>query len=121
VVRVVIDTNVMVSALIGPGKPRRLVARLLRHHSVVTSAEMIEELVEVLPRKKFGLTSAQIDRFLTIYADNSQAVASDLRVRAVVQDPDDDFVLSTAVKGSAGYLVTGDRHLLALKAFRGYG
>ena len=36
-----------------------------------------------------------------------------------MRDPDDDIVLSTAAKGKAGYLVTGDRHLLAPKAFIG--
>jgi predicted nucleic acid-binding protein len=43
VFRVVIGTNAMVSALIGPGEPRRLVARDLEYHPVMTSTEMVEE------------------------------------------------------------------------------
>ena len=51
-VRVVIDTNVMVSALIAPGKPRHLVTRLMEHHRVVSSAEMLEELIDGIPVMK---------------------------------------------------------------------
>jgi uncharacterized protein len=116
-VRVVIDTNVMVSALIANGKPRRLVARLLAHHSVVSSMEMLDELAEVLSREKFGLAQAQVDRYLSIYIGNCEVVTLRSKVRAVAEDPDDDVVLGTAANGNAGYIVTGDRHLLSLKVF----
>ncbi|MDA4123394.1 MAG: putative toxin-antitoxin system toxin component, PIN family [Thaumarchaeota archaeon] len=116
-VRVVIDTNVMVSALIAKGKPRRLVSRLLSRHSVISSREMLEELSEVLSREKFGLSKAQVGRYLSIYTENSESVTLRSKVRAVAEDPDDDVVLSTAVGGNAEYIVTGDRHLLVMKEF----
>ena len=117
--RAVIDTNVLVSALIGRGKPRRLVAMLFAHHSLVSSREMLVELAEVLPRTKFGLTTKQIDRFLSLYTDRCEFVTSKTRLRVVAEDPDDDAVLNAAISGEAGYIVTGDRHLLALSKFRG--
>ena len=115
--RVVIDTNVLVSATIGRGKPRRLLRLVLRSHSAIASVEMLAELTDVLAREKFSLTPAQIARFLKIYARRSELVDLDRRVDAVDADPDDNFVLSTAVNGRAALVVTGDKHLLALGEF----
>ena len=79
--------------------------------------EMLAELTDVLAREKFSLTPAQIARFLKIYARRSELVDLDRRVDAVDADPDDNFVLSTAVNGRAALVVTGDKHLLALGEF----
>lgn len=118
-VRVVIDTNVLVSAVIGHGKPRRLLMRvLLGGDSAVTSRELVAELAEVLTREKFSLTEAQIARFVAIYVRRAEVVALHRRVvDAVDEDPDDNIVLDTAVSGGAAFVVTGDKHLLALEEF----
>lgn len=116
---VVIDTNVLVSALIGHGKPRRLVRRLFASRSTVYSKEMLAELSDVLARGKFSLTTRQINRFLSLYVRRSGAVALNRLVTVVTDDPDDDTVLSTAINGRADYIVTGDKHLLILKEFDG--
>ena len=60
--RVVIDTNVLVSAIIGHGRPRLLLRLVLREHSAVASKEMLAELADVLSRDKFSLTPGQVDR-----------------------------------------------------------
>ena len=117
--RVVIDTNVLVSAVIGHGKPRRLLSLVLKLHTAVASKEMLAELADVLAREKFSLTPAQITRFLTIYTRRSEVVDLDRRVNAVYADPDDDIVLGTAVNGRAALIVTGDRHLLDMREFEG--
>ena len=117
--RVVIDTNVLVSAVIGHGKPRRLLRLVLKLHTAVASKEMLAELADVLAREKFSLTPAQITRFLTIYTRRSEVVDLDRRVNAVDADPDDDIVLGTAVNGRAALIVTGDRHLLDMREFEG--
>jgi len=116
--RVVMDTNVLVSAMIARGKPRRLLRQVLRGHSPVSSREMIAELAGVLSREKFSLAEARIDRFLSIYARSCEIVDLKRRVEAVKEDPD-DMVLGTAVNGRATFIVTGDKHLLALKEFEG--
>ncbi|MGH9919758.1 MAG: putative toxin-antitoxin system toxin component, PIN family [Nitrososphaerales archaeon] len=119
--RVVIDTNVLVSAIINGGKPRRLLRLVLRGrgHSAVASREMLAELADVLAREKFSLTPRQIARFLTIYTGRSEVVDLNRLVSAVDVDPDDDIVLSTAVNGRAALIATGDKHLLALEEFEG--
>jgi len=119
VARVVIDTNVLVSATVGHGKPRRLLRQVLRGHSAVASREMLAELADVLGRDKFSLTPGQIARFLTVYARRCEVVNLDRRVIAVDADPDDNIVLGTAVDGRAALIVTGDKHLLALEEFEG--
>ncbi len=53
-VTVVLDTNILISALVGHGNPRRLVLRLLEEETVVSSMEMLAELADVLSRKKFA-------------------------------------------------------------------
>ena len=119
-VRVVIDTNVLVSALIGPGKSRRLVIKLLEGHAVVSSRQMSAELADVLSRKKFmEVRSSQVGEFLSILVSGSELVMIRQPLKIVAEDPDDDVVLSTAYEGKVNYIVSGDNHLLNLKEFRG--
>ena len=61
-VRVVLDTNVLVSALIDDGKPRKLVLELLDKHTVVLSRQMLAELADVISRDKFRVTGSQVNR-----------------------------------------------------------
>ena len=119
-VRVAVDTNVFVSALVGRGKPRRLVLRLLGEHSVVLSRQMLAELVGVLSREKFkGVKDSQVDRFLSSLVKKSKVVKVKSRFKVIEEDPDDDAVLNAAYAGKAEFIVSGDEHLLALKEFKG--
>ena len=119
-VTVAVDTNVLISALVGHGKPRRLVTKLLEEHALVTSREMLAELADVLARAKFaGIKSPQISEFLSILVSKAVIVRVRQYFKIIVEDPDDDVVLSTAYQGKANYLVSGDKHLLNLKDFRG--
>ena len=117
--RVVLDTNVLVSALIGHGKPRRLLAKLLEGHEIVSSKQMLAELEDVLSRGRFGFTRRQINKFLSIMARGSTLAMAMECPEIISEDPDDDVVLATALEGRAGYVVSGDRHLLKLKEYKG--
>ena len=119
-VRVVVDTNVLVSALVGHGKPKMLVLRLFETHSLVLSNKMLAELMDVLSREKFKeVKSSKVGSFVSLLARGSKLVNPSSISRVVPEDPDDDLVLATAHAADADYVVTGDRHLLALKEFRG--
>jgi uncharacterized protein len=91
----------------------------MRGHSAVASGETLEELADVLAREKFSLTEKQIARFLEIYIRGSEIVQLRGHVDVVKADPDDNIVLDTAVDGKADFVVTGDKHLLALERFEG--
>jgi uncharacterized protein len=117
-VRVVIDTNVLVSALNDDGKPRRLVVELLDKHTVIMSRQMLAELADVLSRDKFKVTSSQVDRFVSSLVRMSKIVPDNTRFKAILEDPDDDKVLNTAYAGKAEFIVTDYRHLLVLEKFK---
>ena len=117
-VRVVVDTNVLVSALIKKGKPFELVQRLLDKHTVVLSGPMLAELADVLSRDKFAATNGQTDRFVALLAKQGTVVSVIGNLKVISEDPDDDTVLLTAVNGKADYIVSGDKHLLRLRKIR---
>ena len=117
-VRVVVDTNVLVSALIGDGKPRKLVLELLDKHTVILSRQILAELADVVTRDKFKVTDSQIDRFLSSLVRMSTMVPDNANFKVVLEDPDDDVVLNTAYTGRAEFIVTGDKHLLAFNQFK---
>lgn len=115
--RVVLDTNVLVSGLAYPGSvPGKIVAAWRQGGlEVVLSHYILDELQRVLPRlPRISLTAAElrdlIDSllFLAEVIDPAEAIDPELR------DPADQPVLMTLVAGRADYLVTGDKDLLAL-------
>ena len=116
--RVVIDTNVLVSAIIDNGKARKIVLKLLEEHTVVLSHQMLAELSDVIVRDKFTVSRSQVNRFLSELTNNSKMVPDNPRFKVLLQDSDDDVVLNTAYTGKANYIVTGDKHLLSLEKFK---
>jgi uncharacterized protein len=117
-VRVVLDTNVLVSALIDDGRPRRLVFELLDKHTVILSRQMLVELTDVISRNKFTVKSSQIDRFISSLVRMSSIVPDNALFKVVLEDADDDVVLNAAYTGRAEFIVTGDHHLLVLGQFK---
>ncbi len=114
------DTNVLISALVGHGKPRRLLTELLERHQIVSSAQMLAEFVEVMSRDKFAeVGRSGLASFLSILVRRTTIVSVKHTRRLIAQDPEDDMVLNTALKGNASYIVSGDEHLLDLKRFKG--
>ena len=110
----------MISALVGHGKPRRLLTELLERHQVVSSPQMLAEFVEVMSREKFAeVGRSRLASFLSILVRRTTIVSVKHTRRVIAQDPEDDIVLSTALKGNASYIVSGDEHLLDLKIFKG--
>ena len=118
--RVVLDTNVLVSALIKAGKPRKLFdAAVLGRHRLVTSRPLIEELVRVLEDERIRryVTPRETTAFLHLLT--ATASTADTRSKFTVLKSPDDMVLQTAYDGHADLIVTGDKHLLDLASFRG--
>jgi len=119
--KVVLDTNVLVSSLIMLGKPRELLSIISRREAtLMLSEEILSEFIKVMRRNKFSeyATEEQVERFI----ENTQRIAELVELRPhlrVVEDPKDDIVISTAIDGKADLIVSGDHHLLNLKEFRG--
>lgn len=119
--RVVLDTNVLVSGLIMLGKPRELLSIISRRETtLVLSKEILNEFSKVMRRKKFAeyAKEEQVER----YIEDIESIAELTELKShikVVKDPKDNIVISTAIDGEADIIVSGDHHLLSLKEFRG--
>lgn len=122
-VRAVIDTNVIVSGLIKPSGTAGRLIRLLSEgaFTAVFSLELIDEIAAVLSypkiRTKYRRRPKDLEDIAGLFALRGDLVTPEERIR-LCRDPDDDFLLETAIAGNAAYLVTGDEDLLALKNFR---
>jgi len=124
-VRLVLDTNVVLSALLWRGPPYHLLHAIRQHAEarLFTSAALVTELAEVLNRPFAAKHLALLDRTaLEMVAD--YLVAADLVVpsatpRVVMPDVDDDHVIAACVAAEADLLVSGDRHLLTIGQHQG--
>ncbi len=117
--RVVLDTNVLVSAIISDGKSRELLIRgITNQFSIITSDLIIKELVNVLNRPKFKTNQAEINRIIQALIKSAEIVTVKSKFEAVKQDPKDNIIIETAYDGNADIIVSGDRHLLELKTFK---
>lgn len=119
--RVVVDTNVLVSALLHRGPTAQLLEAWQRGRiTLVVSREVVQEYLRVLAYPKFQLTTEEvrflIERHVIPYA---HTVAVREVASVIAEDPSDDVFLACAVAGRARYLVSGDHHLVALKTYRG--
>jgi len=115
----VYDTNIWVSALRRQGNLFRCALLAAMGFAVsVTCDELLDELCCVLTQK-FGMPFTDVNRYIAVIRSFSEVVAITGQLRVVVNDPDDDKVIECALVGKADYIVTGDRHLLALGQYSG--
>jgi uncharacterized protein len=111
--RVVVDTNVWVSAVLNPaGHPARVLEALrARRFILLVSQPMLDELRDVLRRprltRKYGITAADVHEVILLLRGRATEVTISGTVR-ICRDPDDDVVIETAVVGQANALVTRD-------------
>ena len=119
--KVVLDTNVLVSALIKAGKPRDLFNKLVKEHQLFLSRTILEEFLEVIDDPKIAKYTSKKDVtvFLNTLKNFARIVQVKSKFKAVKDDPDDDAIVRAAYDSKANYIISGDRHLLALKHFKG--
>ena len=114
--RVVIDTNVLISAALLPGAtPSRVVAYVLQHQRLLFSEQTFEELRTRLHRPKFDRYLSLDERKLLLHDFNAAAEWVALgEVFSFSRDRDDDKFVQTALNGGARWLISGDADLLCL-------
>ena len=119
--RIVVDTNALVSRLLLPNSvPCRAVDKAIREGTLLNSDDTLDELAEVLSRKKFDpyVTLKDRKQFIRLWGRISEPVIITRRIQAC-RDPRDDKFLELAVNGQAELVVSGDRDLLVLGSFMG--
>ena len=122
--RVVADTNTLVSGLLWQGNPRRVLdAARAGTLQLYTTAALLAELEEVLQRPKFAqrlaLAGVSSRTLVFGYAAFARLLEPAKIVPVIIVDPDDDAVLACAVAARAEMIVSGDSHLLDLKEYEG--
>ena len=115
--RLVFDTNVIVAGLVSEGLCHEVIEAHLPGHTAILSRTLWDELVEKL-RDKFDLSADDLP-LLDLYRRHATWVEPQPLEKPACRDPDDDWVLATAVAGQAEAIVTGDGDLLALGKYQG--
>jgi putative PIN family toxin of toxin-antitoxin system len=114
--RLLLDTNILVSSVIANGSAKQFFTYCLLEHTVITSEFILKEFQRTL-KNKF-----QIDDVTLSVSDNyfrSQLIiAHPLEIpKAVILDPDDDNIIAAAIAGKCDYIITGDKALLEVKKY----
>ncbi len=116
--RVVLDTNVLIAALIAHGTCHEVLEGCIQRHELVASASLLRELHRVLVNK-FGYSRREANEVERLLKARMVLVSPRPLDGSVCNDPDDDVILATAVAGDCRGLITGDQDLLELQQFRG--
>lgn len=121
--RIVADTNIVVSAFLWGGTPEDiLIAARAARVTLYTSAALAAELEGILARPKFARQLARVNSSATRIVGDYLALARLVRPSAVPRvikhDPDDDQVLACAVAARAHLVVSGDGDLLSLGQYQ---
>jgi uncharacterized protein len=123
-VRLVLDTNAAISALLWQGTPGKLIdAAQSKTVFLFTSAPLLAELRGVLAREKFAkqleARALSAEEVFDGYAALATIVTPAIISPTIANDSTDDVVLATAVAAQADAIVSGDAHLLDLKQYHG--
>ena len=118
--RVVLDTNVLLSGIAYPASVPGKIIAAWRHGSVevLLCNFILEELRRVLPKlvKRHGLMALEIDDLVDVFSIQAEVVEPAVHTDASLRDPNDQPVLGALQSARADYLITGDKDLLALAA-----
>ena len=116
--RVVLDTNVLISAILFGGKPRQILEKAIRGEiRLCLSEPILQELSGVLRRSKFDYSAEMIQFILTELTGIADFVNPPGTINVVLEDPEDNRILECAVEAKADYIITGDFHLLKLSRY----
>ncbi len=115
--RVLIDTNILISALVYGGKPQDLLELvIIKQITGITSLPLLVELVETLTRK-FNFSPQKVYQVERKIRKSFEFVRP-TKTLDVVRDKDDNRVLEAAVEGDCDFIITGDRDLLELCKYK---
>ena len=117
--KVVLDTNVLISALGWEGNPRAIFKKAIdKEFELILSSKQLGELLRVLNYPKFKFTDEQKERFLSILLSIATLVKTKSEIDIIKEDPDDNIILEPANEMKISYIISGNEHLLKLKEFK---
>ncbi|HCR35491.1 putative toxin-antitoxin system toxin component, PIN family [Candidatus Woesebacteria bacterium GWC2_33_12] len=115
--RIVIDTNVIISALVFGGNSKIIIEKLIKREFIAyTSPQLISELLEIL-LQKFNFSDEMIKKVEVQINSLSHVVYPTVEIN-IARDRDDNRVLEVAEESESSIIVTGDKDLLSLKVYK---
>ena len=121
ILKVVIDTNTFISAVLFKGETNKLVDLWQKEKfTFLISREILDEYIKVLSYPKFKLTSDEIKHIInTELLPFVEPYVVKTEVDIIKDDPSDNKFLALAITGKSNCIISGDKHLLAIRRFRG--
>lgn len=121
--RVVLDTNIIISATFWGGLPRTIYRMGIQDdYQLLTSSALIDELRQTLHKPKFETAFQRLNQtpetILNLYINTAALIEPEAISPGGLRDPDDAIVLVCALSGGADYIVSGDNDLLVLQTYR---
>ena len=116
--KIVLDTNVLIAALIARGVCHELLEHCVLRHTLFASDFILGETQEKLI-EKFGYSAELASEAVTVLRSTMRVVTPSPLESPVCRDPDDDNILAASVSGNCECIITGDKDLLALKEYKG--
>jgi len=117
--KVVVDTNVLISATIIQGKQFEILKlSKLGKINLITSPNILKEFEEVISREKFGFSKEQVSLAINQILEIAELIIPQHKIDFIKSDPDDNIVLECAQESNADIIISGDDHLLDLKKYK---
>ena len=116
--RIVIDSNIFISAFFYKGNPLKIWMRVIEGlDALYITKDIIEEIEDVIYSEKFKADKNEIERFIKVIKKTSKLITPSTIIDNVCRDKDDNKILSCAISANADFIITGDKDLLVLKEF----
>jgi len=117
--KIVLDTNIFVSAYLHNGNPRKVYHRVVNGlDELYITDDILMELHKVLLRKKFDIGINEVEDFVNIIESYSIKVICQNEPENISRDIDDNKILQCGVEGNVDYIITGDKDLLVLDNYK---
>ena len=122
--KVVLDTNVIISGLLWKGIPGEVLEKCLKEHTICFSEDTLSELETALSYPKFiphlEKLTFSLEDFLTRLTERALIISKPIQEISVIKEhPSDNKFLVCAISCQASFIISGDKHLLKLKEFQG--
>lgn len=117
-IRIVLDTNIFISALGWRGEEKKILEKCIDGtFNLFLSKDILNEIERVLNYPKFNFSEKEKTEFLNLLRKISTIVKPSLTLEIIKQDSEDNKILECAIESQADFVISGDDHLLSLGEF----